>query len=156
MQDNHYNTVDLLSSNNNSSKAVLAALYSLQDKIKRLENERNMALNETIHLKTQIQQQEIETKHIKNRDNITIQKNLQDIRNTYDRNLLEKTEQEIRLANIEERNRIEKNISEELYIKIRELEDEKNKNLNYLKDLENDRNQLKNQIVHIQHNEKGE
>ena len=59
-----------------SSKAVLAALRALQDKIRRLETERAQALDECNHLRNQIRSQEMESEHVKQRDTLNNQKTL--------------------------------------------------------------------------------
>jgi septal ring factor EnvC (AmiA/AmiB activator) len=53
-----------------SSKAVLAALRALQDKIRRLESERALALDENAQLRHQIKNQEIETGMVRFRDRL--------------------------------------------------------------------------------------
>jgi hypothetical protein len=67
--------------------------------------------------------------HIKQRDNLTAQKTLSEIRNSYDRILTEKTEIEIRFSKLEEKNREEQRIIEDLRTKIRNIEDDKHNGL---------------------------
>jgi chromosome segregation ATPase len=112
-----------------SSKAVLAALRALQDKIRRLESERAQALDETAQLRHQIKNQEIEAEHIKQRDSLTAQKNLHEVRSAYERILTEKTETEIRLSKLEDRNRQEQQIAADLRSKILSAEEEKHSTL---------------------------
>ena len=138
-----------------SSKAVLAALRALQDKIRRLESERAQALDETVQLRHQLKTQEIESDHVKQRDHLAAQKTLHEIRSAYERLLTEKTEVEIRLSKLEDRNRDEQQISEELRNKIVHIEGEKHDSLIGIKDLEGERLHLQGQIQHIQQKEKG-
>ena len=137
-----------------SSKAVLAALRALQDKIRRLELERTQALDETSQLRQQIKNQEIESERFKQRESLSTQKNLHEVRSAYDRILTGKTESEIRLSKLEDRNRVEEEIARDLRLKIRAAEDEKHTGLLVIKDLESERGQLQNQIMHIQQKEK--
>ena len=98
---------------------MLAALRALQDKIRRLESERTQALNDTAQLRQQIKNQEVESDHIKQKEHLASQKNLLEVRTAYDRILTEKTEAEIRLSKLEDRNRIEEEIARDLRAKIR-------------------------------------
>lgn len=139
-----------------SSKAVLAALRALQDKIRRLEAERAQALDETSQLRHQLQSQEVEFEHAKQRDNMNSTKSLQDARSAYDRLLSEKTELEIRAARLEERNRDSRETAEELQSRIRSLEEEKYHGNQKLKDLESQHVHLEQQIEIAQRKEKGE
>ena len=50
------------------SKAVLAALRALQDKIRRLDSEKTSAIDECNQLKAQIKSMEIDHEHMKQRD----------------------------------------------------------------------------------------
>ena len=138
-----------------SSKAVLAALRALQDKIKRLESERTLALDETAALRQQIKNQEMESDSFQRRDSLASQKKLHEVQSAYDRSVSEKTESEMRLSKLEDRNRIEDEIARDLRAKIRAVEDEKHNGLLVIKDLESERTQLQSQILHVQHKEKG-
>lgn len=139
-----------------SSKAVLTALRALQDKISRLESEKTDALEESARLRLQIQNQDMTSERYKQRDNLTSQKNLHEVRTAYDRILSEKSETEIRLSKLDERNRAEEKIAIELRAKIRAVEDEKHTGLLTIKDLESERTQLQSQILHIHQKEKGQ
>ncbi len=153
-----YNTAQSNASSNNgssSSKAVLAALRALQDKIRRLEAERSQALDETVQLRHQLKNQEIEAEHSKQKDNLSAQKSLQDIRNAYERLLVEKSELEVKLSKLETHNRSSQNISEDLLSKIRTLEEEKHSSALRIKDLEHQQHQIDTQIKHAQQKEKG-
>lgn len=138
-----------------SSKAVLAALRALQDKIRRLETERAQALDECAQLRHQMKQQEIETEHLRQRESLTAQKALHEARSAYEKLLTEKTETEVRLAKIEDRNREEQRLTEELRTKIRNIEEEKHNGLLNIKDLEAEKAQLQSQVTHCQQKEKG-
>lgn len=115
--------------NAGGSKAVLAALRALQDKIRRLELERGQAQEESSHLRQQMKHQEIEAEHSKQRELLALQKTLQESRNALDRAQTEKMEIEIRLSRLEDRNRELQNTLEETQTKSRQLEDEKSEAL---------------------------
>ena len=144
-----------LPSSATSSKAVLAALRALQDKIKRLEREKNDAIEETTRLRLQIQNQNYESGRFKERDSLTSLKNLNEVRTAYERILTEKSETETRLLKLEERNQAEEKIALDLRAKIRIFEDEKHSGILAIKELELERTQLHGQILHIQQKEKG-
>jgi hypothetical protein len=137
-----------------SSKAVLAALRALQDKIRRLELERTQAMDETAQLRHQLQNQEIEFEHAKNKESLNSQKSLQESRHAYDRLLTDKTELEIRIAKLEERNAENRNNSDLLQEKIREVEEEKYRCQMKAKELETEQLQLNLQIDHGHKREK--
>jgi chromosome segregation ATPase len=138
-----------------SSKAVLAALRALQDKIARLELEKTHAMDETAQLRHQLQNQEIEFEHMKNKDSLTSQKALQEARHAYDRLLTDKTELEIRIARLEERNAENRGNTDLLQHKIREVEEEKYQCQLQAKELETEQLQLNLQIDHGHKREKG-
>jgi centrosomal protein CEP57 len=138
-----------------SSKAVLAALRALQDKIRRLEAERSQALDETTQLKHQLKNMEIESEHSRQRDNLLAQKTLQENKSIYDRLLNEKTELEVRIGKLEEKNRLTQLSVDEFSNKIKNLEDEKQKYLLHIKELEYEQQQIEMQIKHSQNKEKG-
>jgi uncharacterized protein (UPF0335 family) len=148
-------TVTPMRSAATSSKAVLTALRALQDKISRLESEKTEALEESARLRLQIQNQDMTSERYKQRDNLTSQKNLHEVRTAYDRILAEKSETEMRLSKLDDRNRAEEQIAIELRAKIRAVEDEKHTGLLTIKDLESERTQLQSQILHIHQKEKG-
>lgn len=138
-----------------SSKAVLAALRALQDKIRRLESERSQALDECSQLRHQMKNQEIEAEHSKQRDQLASQKSQQEARNAYERLVHDKTELEQRLVKLEERNKANLATSEELQSKLRALEEEKQSNLFRVKDLETQQKQLEARIQQAEQKEKG-
>jgi hypothetical protein len=153
-----YNTAQSMISTANgasSSKAVLAALRALQDKIRRLEAERSQALDESVQLRHQLKNQEIESDHIKQKENLSAQKSLHEVRHSYDRLLAEKTEMETRLSRLEDKNRTSQNSSEELQNKIRSLEEQKHSSALQIKELEHQQSQIDVQIKHAQQKEKG-
>ena len=137
-----------------SSKAVLAALRALQDKIRRLETERAQALDECGQLRHQMKNQEIETEHLRQREALTAQKALHEVRSAYEKILTEKTEQDVRFAKIEDRNREEQRLVEELRGKIHMLEDEKHQGLLTIKDLEAEKTHSQSQNLLFQQKEK--
>jgi myosin heavy subunit len=90
-----------LQSTASSSKAVLAALRALQDKIRRLESEKAQALDDAAQLRTQLKSLEIENDHTRERDALHSQKLLQDARMAYEKVLSEKTDMENRLRTLD-------------------------------------------------------
>lgn len=138
-----------------SSKAVLAALRALQDKIKRLETERSQALDETAQLKHQLKSLEIESEHMKQKENLIAQKNLQEARAAYDRLLTEKTDLELRLSRVDDKNKTTKHQTDDLQARIRILEEEKHNCLLQVKDLEAQKLYFESQISYAKQFEKG-
>jgi hypothetical protein len=138
-----------------SSKAVLAALRALQDKIRRLESERAQAIDDTAQLRHQIKNQEIESEHLKQRDNLAAQKNIHEVRSAYERILTEKTETEIRFVKLEERNREEQQISDDLRSRVISFESNRHLAMLEIKNLDGEKNQLIGQVRQLQQKEKG-
>jgi chromosome segregation ATPase len=138
-----------------SSKAVLAALRALQDKIRRLESERTQALDEASQLKHQLQTQSIEAEHLRQKENLSIQKQLQEARASHDRLLTEKNDLEARISKMEERNKSSLHMADDFQSRIRMLEDEKHAAALRLKELENRHHQFESQIKSSEHKEKG-
>ena len=137
-----------------SSKAVLNALRSLQDKIRRLEGERTQVLDECTQLRHQVKTQEMETEQLRQRESLAAQKSLHEARTAYERALTEKTDTEVRLGKVEERNREEQRVAEELRVKTKALQDEKHHGLLALKELEAQKAHLQSQITYAQQKEK--
>jgi hypothetical protein len=108
-----------------SSKAVLAALRALQDKIRRLETERASALDEAAQLRSQLKSQEIESEHIKEKDILHNQKSLQEARMAYERVIAEKDDLDKSLKLVRTQN-------DQVQAHIAELRD-KNKQLEEMK-----------------------
>ena len=138
-----------------SSKAVLAALKALQDKIRLLETERSQALDEISALKLQMKNQEIENENARQKEILNNQKLLQESKLSYDRLVYEKNDMESKLNKILEKNHSMSDLSNNLQMKIQMLEDDKNSLLNKLKDMEFENSQLELQIKHSQLHEKG-
>jgi chromosome segregation ATPase len=153
----HHSTMSAISANNSasSSKAVLAALRALQEKIRRLETERAQAFDEATQLRHAIKNQEIEAEHSKQRDNLATQKSLQDAKSMYEKVQSEKTDLEIRLSKLEDKNRTDNRLLEELKLRIRGLEEEKYNGQSRIKDLEDERSQLQFEIQQSTQKEKG-
>ena len=139
-----------------SSKAVLAALRALQDKIRRLESERSQALDEATQLRHQLKNQELDAEHTRQREQMSAQKSLQEVRGAYDRLLSEKTDLEVRLNRLEERNKSAQSSADEMQNRIRLLEEEKMSTLMRIKDYEHQHKQVEIQIKHAQQKEQGE
>ncbi|CAM9110633.1 unnamed protein product, partial [Ectocarpus sp. 4 AP-2014] len=73
-----------------SSRAVLAALRGLQDKVRRLENERTQAVEEVETFKGELVQRREDFKHAQELQNLTIQEGSAASRLSYERLLAEK------------------------------------------------------------------
>ena len=153
--DRSYNSTYNGSSNTSSSKAVLAALRALQDKIRRLESERTQALDETVQLRHQLKNQEVEADHAKQREQLQAQKSLQEVRSAYERLLTDKSELEVRLSKYEEKNKQAQANVDDLQARIRILEDDKHAGTMKLKDLEHQKIQIETQIKLAQQKEEG-
>jgi len=153
--DRSYNSTYNGSSNTSSSKAVLAALRALQDKIRRLESERTQALDETVQLRHQLKNQEVEADHAKQREQLQAQKSLQEVRSAYERLLTDKSELEVRLSKYEEKNKQAQGNVDDLQARIRILEDDKHAGTMKLKDLEHQKIQVETQIKLAQQKEEG-
>ncbi len=142
-------------SGSSSSKAVLAALRALQDKIRRLETERSQALDETSQLRLQLKNQEIEFEHVKQREQLSAQKSLQEAKSSNERLLHEKTELEMKLMKLEEKTQQLNHTSDELHLKIRVLEEDKHNGILKIKELEHQQQKIEQQINIAQQKEKG-
>lgn len=138
-----------------SSKAVLAALKALQDKIRRLETERSQALDEISHLKLQLKNQEIEFENMKQRETLANQKLIQESKLSYERLLQDKADLELKLQSIIEKNQSMNEISNNLSLKIQIIEDEKKSLIDKVKELEHENRQIDVQIKSSQYHEKG-
>eukprot|EP01035_Chromulina_nebulosa_P019990 gene19990-25960_t len=143
-----------ISGSASSSKAVLAALRALQDKIRRLETERSQAIDETTYLKQQLRTLEIENDQIRQKENLNAQKNIQEARLTYDKLNNEKIELELKLSKQEDKNKELQLYLDQIQLKIRSLEDEKHSGLLKIKELEAEKNQIENQVNYAQKHEK--
>jgi chromosome segregation ATPase len=149
------NTYNGGANSTSSSKAVLAALRALQDKIRRLEAERSQALDEAAQLRHQLKNQEVEAEHAKQREQLASQKGLHEVRAAYERLLTDKSELEVRLSKFEEKNKVAQGHIDDLQAKIRVLEDEKHAGEMKLKDLDHQRAQTEAQIRLAQQKEEG-
>ena len=125
-----------------SSKAVLAALRALQDKIRRLEIERSQALEEATQLRQQVKHLEVEIEHTKQREALANHKVMAEATATKERLYTEKAELEVKLARSEDRVKEQsKHISELEYRqrgvddKLKVVEEEKTKGDARIKDL---------------------
>lgn len=141
--------------NTSSSKAVLGALRALQDKIRRLEAEKTQILDETKQLRLQIQNQEIEFDHSKQKEKLSLQKNLHEIRASYDSVLSEKNELELRVAKLDERNKELRLQSDDQYHQLTSFESEKNQLEHKYKDLESMYLQMEGQLERSRQREQG-
>ena len=86
-----------------NSKAVLAALRALQDKIRRLDTERAHAIDEAAQLRQQCKALELEVEHAKQRETLSAQRTSHEARVQQERWYSEKAELEVRLARAEDR-----------------------------------------------------
>lgn len=133
----------------------MAALRALQDKIRRLESERTQALDETVQLRHQLKNQEVEAEHAKQREQLQAQKSLQEVRSAYERLLTDKSELEVRLSKFEEKNKQAQSNVDDLQARIRILEDDKHAGTMKLKGLEHQKIQIETQIKLAQQKEEG-
>lgn len=86
-----------------NSKAVLAALRALQDKIRRLDTERAHAIDEAAQLRQQCKALELEAEHAKQREVLSSQRAAHESRVQQERLYTEKAELEVKLARAEDR-----------------------------------------------------
>jgi chromosome segregation ATPase len=151
-----YTTQSLASINTaSSSKAVLAALRALQDKIRSLETERTQAVDEISSLKLQMKNQEIENENTRQKEILNNQKLLQESKLSYDRLIYEKNELENKLNKIQEKNSSISDLSNNLQLKIQLLEEDKNGLVKKINDVEFENSQMELHIKQSQLNEKG-
>lgn len=143
------------SSTATSSKAVLAALRALQDKIRRLESERSQSLEECTQLRHQLKNLEIESEHAKQRESLATQRSLQETRSAYDRLLTEKTDLEIRLSKSEDKNKDLVRHTTDLQENIKSLEEEKHKAQLRIREIEAGYSNLESLLQSTQLKEKG-
>ena len=145
-----------LQSTASSSKAVLAALRALQDKIRRLEVEKTQALDDAAQLRSQVKSQEIESEHSKERDTINHQKSLQEARMRYESVLAEKTEMEAKVRQLEKYNHSLEDELELVKAKNREFESSHTSSADKLADLEDQISHLEAELQSSRQKEKGE
>ena len=88
-----------------SSKAVLAALKALQEKIRKLEAERTQFVDEIAALKNQLKSQEIEAEHSRQRDNLANMKTIHELKATNERLEMDRQSLEKDFSRLEEKNR---------------------------------------------------
>ena len=138
-----------------SSKAVLAALRALQDKIRRLETERASALDEAAQLRSQLKSQEIESEHNKEKDILHNQKSLQEARLSYERVLTEKDDLEKNLTMIRTQNDQVQDHLQELREKNRQLEEMKTQAEQRLAEMEAHVSKFEGEMDKSQHREAG-
>ena len=138
-----------------SSKAVLAALRALQDKIKRLELERSQALEEASQLRQQVKHYEIEIEHTKQREALANQKVMAEATATKERLDTEKAELEVKLARADDRLAEQAKALGEFEFKVRVLEEEKIRMRATLQEFETSTKALEAQIAQASVREKG-
>lgn len=144
-----------LQSTASSSKAVLAALRALQDKIRRLEVEKTQALDDAAQLRSQLKSQEIETEHSKERDALQQQKSLQEARMRYEQVLAEKTDMESKLRQLEQHNHNLEDELESVKAKNRSFEANHSSSADRLADLEDQISRLESDLQRSRQKEKG-
>ena len=138
-----------------SSKAVLAALRALQDKIRRLEIERSQALEEASQLRQQVKHYEIEIEHTKQREALANQKVMAEATSTKERLYTEKTELEVKLARATDRAAEQAKALGELEFKLRVLEEEKIRARSMIAEFEERTRALEGHIAQSSAREKG-
>lgn len=107
------------------SKAVLAALRALQDKIRRLDSEKTSAIDECNQLKAQIKSMEIDHEHMKQRDALMNNQALLEAKGAYDSLNAAKAVQESDYTKLQEKHREQAVSYNKLKIQYETLEDEK-------------------------------
>jgi chromosome segregation ATPase len=122
--DGTYGSLSGGGSASSSSKAVLAALRALQDKIRRLESERTQALDESAQLRHQLKNQEIEGEHGRQRESLSHHKAMQEVRTAYERVHADKSELELRLAGADEKFKRQAAEAADLQSRVRAAEQE--------------------------------
>ena len=137
-----------------SSKAVLAALRALQEKIRRLEAEKNQAIDECQNLRNQMKIIEIDIDHVRQREVLSSQKLIQETHIEYEKVLSEKNQLEIRLNNLEEERILLQKSSEEMTFKIKCLEEDKSTYTIKLHDFESLQTQLQTHLINVKQKEK--
>ena len=138
-----------------SSKAVLAALRALQDKIRRLETERASALDEAAQLRSQLKSQEIEAEHTKEKDILHSQKSLQEARIAYERVIAEKDELERSLKLLRGQNEQAQDQAAELRGKNKQLQDMRGAAEQRLAELEGHIAKFEGEVAKSKHRESG-
>jgi len=124
-------------SDGTSSKAVLAALRALQDKIRRLESEKSHAMDEASKLRRQIRSFESVTESRREQDMHAAKKSIQEAELIHQQLNFEKKDLEKRISSLEESNRRGKQNIDELLQKIKKVE--------------LDRSSLENRVVELDH-----
>ena len=160
----HHDSVvsHVLSSTNNSdspassssSKAVLAALRTLQEKIRRLETDRSRALEETAALRHRLAGQEVESEQTRARDEAISQRNLQEARSAYDRLLAEKADLEVRVARAEDRRNDVRRAAEDVEKMLLSLRQEKESALAAIQEAEAQQRHLDIQLTNVHQRER--
>jgi len=133
-------------SSSSSSKAVLAALRTLQDKIRRLETDRARAIEETEALRHRLAGHEVESEQTRARDEAISQRNIQDARSAYDRLLAEKSDLEVRIARAEDRKADMRRAADDIDAQVRALRLEKEAALAAIQDAESQQRHLDLQL----------
>jgi len=142
-------------SQGSSSKAVLAALRALQDKIRRLESDKVRADDETKHLRDQIQNKEAEFDYQKQREKMSLQRNLNETKINYEQAMAKKNQLEAHLQELEGINHELRSNTDELVATVQSLEDDKYQKDMTLKDLESKFLHLEMQMEVSQQRERG-
>lgn len=135
-----------MQSSASSSKAVLAALRALQEKIRRLETEKVQAQDECQSLRTQIKSIEIEMEHTKQREHLVLQKSTNESRLFFDASISEKNDLQQRLTILEEENKRLTRASEEVQFELKATEEDRAASTIRLRDLDILQDQLQAQL----------
>ena len=145
----------IINATTSNSKAVLAALRALQDKIRRLESEKNQALDEISQLRRQLSNVDIEAENARQKDKLIAQKNLSEAQILREKLLSEKNDLENKLTTMEQKARESKETLDELMQQIRKLELDRNLAENRLKELESQVERVMKELKHSQQRERG-
>jgi chromosome segregation ATPase len=139
-----------------SSKAVLAALKALQDKIRRLEAEKTQYTDEISSLRNQLKSQEIESDHVRQRDSLLTQRNMQEYKASNERLVLEKSDLEEHLRKLEDKSKEQAKTNLSLNERIAQLEQERESTNILVRELETSQKAAESHATRTQYREKGE
>jgi chromosome segregation ATPase len=138
-----------------SSKAVLAALKALQEKIRRLELERTQHLDEVATMKTQLKSQEIEGDHLRQRDNLMNQKTMHELKIINDRIIAEKNELEVHITRLDDKVRELGRTGTASHDVVQQLQNDKESLEIHIRELEASNRMAESQGMRTQQREKG-
>lgn len=138
-----------------SSKAVLAALKALQEKIRRLETEKVQVMDEASTLRNQLRSQEIESEHIRQRDGLYQQKTNQELKIVNDKLMNERNDIEQHAEKLDERLKEQMRVNTQLNERLLRLQEERDAAAFSYKELETSYRLSDAHVARCQQREKG-